>query len=140
MDQENWLTSRPQSVLIMYILCENIYFTPSLNLLLLELYRVITGVAFRNDKDILTICLPGILNFKGIQIRLSKDVGCNTQTGTNRNKVGSLQNDAVQSQKLTPGSIFCHDLTDFLCFISSANSSCTNTPLIRDTMTLPLIR
>ena len=71
MDQENWLTSRPQSVLIMYILCENIYFTPSLNLLLLELYRVfliITGVAFQNDKDILTSCKyePGILNFKGI--------------------------------------------------------------------------
>jgi len=71
---KNWLTSRPQSVLIMYILCENIYFTPSLNLLLLELYRVlfliITGVAFRNDKDILTSCKyenePGILNFKGI--------------------------------------------------------------------------
>ena len=57
----------------MYILCENIYFTPSLNLLLLELYRVfliITGVAFQNDKDILTSCKyenePGILNFKGI--------------------------------------------------------------------------
>ena len=42
---KNWLTSRPQSVLIMYILCENIYFTPSLNLLETVPSSIFTGVA-----------------------------------------------------------------------------------------------
>ena len=113
MDQENWLTSRPQSVLIMYILCENIYFTPSLNLLLLELYRVITGVAFRNDKDILTSCCPASLTLRVFRLdcrRMSGVIHKRVQTET---KWVLYKMTQYRVKKLTPGSIFCHDLTDF---------------------------